>query len=114
MPTPLLLAELTSIIAFLAYGVACFCSSKLTAEFQRWGLAPIQKLTGALEVLGALGLMAGFWNPALRTLSAAGLTLMMVVAVGVRAKIRDPFLHWLPALGLLFLNLFILLSILLS
>lgn len=110
MPTPLLLAQLTSSIAFLTYGVACFSSPKLTAEFQRWGLAPIQKLTGALEVLGALGLLIGFWNPLLRTLSAAGLSLMMLIAVGVRSKMRDPFLQWLPAVILLFVNLYILLE----
>lgn len=110
MADPLLLAQLISAIAFLVYGVACFYSQKLTLEFQRWGLAWIQKLTGALEVLGALGLLVGFSNPTLRMLSAGGLSLMMLVAVGVRAKVRDPFLQWLPAVLLLLLNLYIMLG----
>ena len=110
MSYTLLIAQLVSSISFLSYGVACFWSAKLTAEFQRWGLASIQKLTGALEILGALGLAGGFMYPTLRTLSAGGLALMMVAAIVVRAKIRDPLLHWLPAIILLLLNLYIALS----
>lgn len=107
MSYSVLIAQLVSSISFFCYGVACFYSAKLTAEFQRWGLAPIQKLTGALEILGGLGLAAGFMYPTLRLLSAGGLALMMACAVLVRAKIRDPFLHWLPAVILLLLNLYI-------
>ena len=34
-------------------------------DFERFGLSHLRVLTGSLEVLGALGLMAGFWWPPL-------------------------------------------------
>lgn len=104
-PLLIITAQLLSVVAFLTYGIACFFSERLTAEFKRWGLEPIRKITGALEVLGALGLMVGFVDPTIRTLSAAGLTLMMGGAVIVRAKVGDRLVLWVPAVILFGINL---------
>lgn len=111
MPPLLLpLAQLVSIVAFLAYGLACFFSEALTAEFKRWGLGPLQRLTGGLEILGAIGLIVGFVSPTIRMMSAGGLALMMICAMFVRAKMRDPFVLWIPAVVLLAINVYIGLS----
>jgi uncharacterized membrane protein YphA (DoxX/SURF4 family) len=111
MPSKLLIvAQIASFVAFFGYGVACFFSAALIDEFKRWGLEPLRKLTGGLEVLGALGLLAGFVSPIIRTFSATGLALMMVCALFVRAKMRDRPMLWVPATVLLGLNAFIALS----
>lgn len=109
-PKFLILAQVCSIVAFLSYGTACFISSRLVAEFKRWGLEPLRKVTGGLEIAGALGLLIGFFDPIIRTLSAAGLSVMMICAVLVRAKIRDRAMLWAPAVILLLINLAIAVS----
>ena len=101
------IAQLTAILAFIIYGVACFYSSALIVEFERYGLPNLRKTTGALQILGALGLAGGFLYGPLRILSASCFALMMFVALLVRFKIRDPLLLWIPAFGLLILNLYI-------
>lgn len=62
---------------------------------------------GILEMLGALGLLAGFKIPLLMFISATGLGLLMIAALGIRIKIKDRFLQTLPALFLLCLNFYI-------
>jgi uncharacterized membrane protein YphA (DoxX/SURF4 family) len=49
---------------------------------------------GSAEVSGAIGLMI----PRLRFWAAAGLTVIMVGAVGTHLKIHDTFAHLMPAL----------------
>ncbi len=100
-------AQLVSIVAFLVYGVGCFYSKALVVEFERYRLPGLRRVTGALQVAGALGLIVGFFYEPLRILCGFCLALMMVVALLVRAKIGDPLLLWLPALSLLIVNLFI-------
>jgi len=102
-----LIAQLLSILVFLIYGAACFRSSKLVVEFERYKLSNLRKLTGALQIAGALGLLGGFIDQPLKIISALCLAAMMAVALVVRAKIGDPLLLWLPAFGLLVLNLYV-------
>jgi hypothetical protein len=101
------IAQLTSILAFLIYGSACFYSSALIVEFERYKVPDLRKTTGALQLLGALGLLGGFVYDPLRILSATCFVVMMGVALVIRARIRDPFHLWLPALGLLMVNAYI-------
>ena len=99
------LVQLGTAVAFLVYGIACFFSRALTAEFERWGLRSIQRLTGSLEILGGLGLLVGFFSPTIRCMSSSGLALMMVCALLVRAKVRDRAVLWAPAALLLVVTL---------
>ena len=96
-----------SIIAFLGYGISCFVSGVIRLEFERYRLPKLRKLTGALEIAGALGLIVGFFYEPLRVLSAASLALLMVFGVLVRFRIGDNLFQMLPALILLVLNVLV-------
>jgi hypothetical protein len=76
-------------------------------EFNRYGLRRFQKLTGVLEVLGALGLLLGLKFKILLTISAAGLALLMLLGFGVRIKIKDSFVQSFPAFFYMLLNFYI-------
>jgi len=102
------IARAASAAAFLGYGVACLASQRMDAEFKRYGLARFRRLVGALECMGALGLLAGHFSPPILVLAAAGLTLLMVLAVVTRVRIGDSLVQALPAIVLLVLNAFVL------
>ena len=97
-----------SILAFLGYGLVCLFSDHMAGEFERFGLSRFRRLTGLLEVLGGIGLLASYAIPPLAILASAGLTLLMVLGVLTRVRVRDSFLETLPALVLGALNLYIL------
>jgi len=105
------LASWVSILSFLIYGLACCLSDKLTAEFERYGVASLRRLIGTLEVMGALGQLVGLcYTSWLLPLSSSGLALLMVCALVVRLKIKDPWLASVPAIVLCLLNLSIVLD----
>lgn len=85
--------------AFLLYGVLCLVSPAMAAEFERYRLPRLRVLTALLEIAGALGLLLApnlLWQAA----AALGLCAMMVAALLVRARIRDPW-HAMLSAGLL-------------
>ncbi len=103
-------AQSVSAILFAGYGFHALLSDSMVVEFKRYGLARFRVLTGALQVLGSLGIVAGqFYHPAL-LLAAAGLTAMMVLGVITRVRIRDPLVAALPAFSLGVLNGYIFVS----
>jgi len=85
-------------MSFLFYGIGCFTSRHLQREFVRFGFSPQRKLIGLLQILGSLGLIGGYWFPPLGLAAASGLSLMMLVGVLVRIKIRDSLLKTIPAI----------------
>jgi uncharacterized membrane protein YphA (DoxX/SURF4 family) len=87
-------------ILFVVYGVACTRSEKMKAEFRRFGLSQYRILTGALEILGGLGLIAGLFEPRAGILAAGGLALLMGLVVVRRVRMHDPLTETLPALVL--------------
>ncbi|MBM4099430.1 MAG: hypothetical protein FJ260_05705 [Planctomycetes bacterium] len=101
-------ARAASVLAFLGYGVACLFSRHMDAEFKRYGLARFRRLVGALECLGALGLLAGQFSHPVLVMAAAGLALLMILAVFTRVRVGDPLVQVLPAIALLCLNAFVL------
>ena len=101
-------ARALSAIAFLFYGIACLISPRMDAEFERYGLARFRRLIGALECLGALGLVVGEINRPVLVLAAAGLTLTMLMAIATRIRIGDSLVQTLPAIVLLVMNAFVL------
>jgi len=102
------IARAASAAAFLGYGVACLVSERMDAEFRRYGLAKFRRLVGALECLGALGLLAGHFSRPVLVLAAAGLTALMVLAVATRVRIGDPLVQAMPAIVLFVVNAFVL------
>lgn len=98
-------------ISFFFYGLGCFYSPKMQEEFKRFGLSSTQrKLTGFFQVVGALGLVWGYYfMPLVGFIAAIGLSLLMGLGFGVRLKIRDNFIQSFPSLFFALLNLFVVL-----
>lgn len=98
---------LFSALSFLGYGSACLFSKSMRREFERYRLAYLRRLTGGLQLCAAIGLLTGLSVPWVGRAAAAGLALMMLVAVGVRIKIKDTLLQTIPALTYLALNAYL-------
>ncbi len=98
---------LFSAFSFLGYGAACFLSPYMKREFERYRLASRRKLVGGLQCCAAIGLLAGLGQPWMGRTAAAGLALMMLVAVGVRIQIKDTLRQTIPALIYLALNAYL-------
>ncbi len=99
---------LISSFSFFAYGVAYFVSPKMKNEFTRFGLSHLGMFTAIFQILGAIGLLVGLMLNAILLMASGGLTLMMILAIVVRIKVKDPLWAMLPALCYLFLNAYIL------
>lgn len=97
-----------SATAFLFYGVACLALDGMKRDFERFGMSRLRVLTGTLEVLGAVGLIVGYWWWApLAGASAAGLAVMMAVGIATRLRVLDSLAQTLPALVLMVMNGFV-------
>lgn len=103
-------AQGVSIVAFAWYGLGCFFSREMVAEFERYRVPQLRTLTGMLQVGGSLGMLLGYFYLPLLRLSAAGFALMMFFAVVTRLRIRDPLYAAIPAFSLFALNTFILIA----
>ena len=108
MPPTAEIAQAISIASFAWYGMSCFMSAAMVAEFDRYRLARFRSLTGVLQVAGSLGLLGGYVSRPLLLVSAGGLAAMMLLGVFVRLRIRDPLYAAIPAFAFFVLNLFIL------
>ncbi|MBA3826351.1 MAG: DoxX family protein [Ktedonobacterales bacterium] len=89
-------------LAFLAAGGGKLASAKQSVA-QRDTLRVVPwfwSMTGALEVLGALGVLIGIFVPALAALAAIGLALAMVGAVVVHFRANQPLALNIPSLVL--------------
>ncbi len=82
-------------------------SGKMADEFKRFGLPSFFNfLTGAFEIVGAIGMLIGIWIPTVALL--AGLLLggtMLAAALTLIVLARDPFKKAIPALVLFILSL---------
>ncbi len=96
-----------SIGLFLFYGFACLFFDGMVEEFERYGLSRYRRLTGSLEILGAVGLMAGYVLPGVTLLASAGLAILMLLGTATRIRVRDTPMQTLPAVVLLLVNAFI-------
>jgi uncharacterized membrane protein YkgB len=101
---------LFSALSFFGYGSACFFLTAFKGEFDRYGLGPQRTLVGALQLGAAIGLLVGLDQPWIGRAASGGLTLMMVVAVGIRIRIKDTLPRTLPALFYLALNAYLCLA----
>ncbi|WP_020571936.1 DoxX family protein [Neolewinella persica] len=102
------LATFFSGVSFIFYGAGCLTTSHMKSEFIRYGYDRQRVLTGYLQLLGAMGLLIGYWtSPWLAFGAALGLGLMMVFGFGVRLKIKDGFWASSPAFLYAVLNLYL-------
>jgi uncharacterized membrane protein YphA (DoxX/SURF4 family) len=100
-------AQAISAVGFLVYGIGCLTTKAMRAEFLRYGLPKLRVLTGVLQIAAAIGLFAGYVYPVCALIAATGLSSMMIVAIGVRWKIKDPPAGFLQALVCFLLNAFV-------
>lgn len=103
---------LFSALSFLFFGLACLFDPRLKDEFDRYGLPRYRKLTGVLQLLGATGILVGYWEVSLQIFSTLGLSCLMLLGVGVRIRIKDTFIQTLPAVFYFFLNTYLSLRLL--
>ena len=96
-----------SAISFVGYGSACFLSTYIRREFDRYGFGSQRALVGALQLGAGIGLIVGLNQPWIGRAASGGLALMMLVAVCVRIKIKDSLPQTLPALLYLALNAYL-------
>ncbi|MCU0223529.1 MAG: DoxX family protein [Acidobacteria bacterium] len=76
----------------------------LKEEFAVYGLPPwFMWVVGFLKLLCATLLIAGIWVPALAKPAAAGLAVLMLGAVVMHFKVKDPLMRALPAFTMLVL-----------
>lgn len=95
-------------ITFIIYGILCLCTDHMKVEFKRYGVSKFRSLTGALELLGGVGLIVGsFYRPVLY-FSSSGLAVLMFLGVLIRLKTKDPLIEITPAFILMIINLTIL------
>lgn len=76
-------------------------------EYDRWGYKKFRKIIASLQFFGGLGLLVGLRFSLLLTIVSALLTLMMIVAVYVRIRIKDNIINTLPAILYTILNFII-------
>ncbi|UKT65846.1 DoxX family protein [Pedobacter mucosus] len=79
----------------------------MEAEFTRYGLDKYRILVGYLQLLGGIGLLVGLKIPLILTVSAGGLSLLMLMGFLVRIKMKDSFLLSLPSFLFMILNCYI-------
>lgn len=96
-----------SIVLFMYYGMSCLVSDAMTAEFERFSLSQFRRLTGGLEVLGALGLLVGYLVPPLVLVASGGLTVLMLLGIAMRIRALDALKQTLPAAFLMMVNAYI-------
>ena len=101
-------APAISALCFLGYGTACLTTQRMRSEFLRFGLPHLRILTALLQLAAGCGLLIGYRYPVCAVFAAAGLSFMMLVAVAVRVRIKDPPSGFFQALACLLLNVFVL------
>ena len=100
----LIICVLLSSFSFIFYAVSYFVGSHMKDEFKRFNLEKLGLLVIILEIVGALGLLAGIWYKPLLLVSSAGLALLMLLGVLVRFNLKDSLWITIPALFYMGLN----------
>jgi len=76
-------------------------------DFKRFNLEKLGFFVILLEILGAVGLLAGLKYNLILLISSFGLSLMMLIGLIYRIKYKDSLLVSTPAIFYMFLNAYI-------
>jgi hypothetical protein len=79
----------------------------MQAEFKRFGLEKFGSLTAVLEIIGAIGLLVGLLYTPILLISSGGLTLLMLLGLLTRARVKDSLWISMPAFIFMLLNAYI-------
>jgi uncharacterized membrane protein YphA (DoxX/SURF4 family) len=83
-------------------------STTMVEEFAVYGLPPIAvRVVGSLKLLFATLLLVGLWVPVVTRPAALGLAALMLGAVAMHVKVKDPLEKSLPAATMLVLCLIV-------
>ena len=95
---------LISGLSFLRYGSALLFQKRLREEFTRYGIPGMRAFVGVMELLGGTAVLLGLAVAPLGAFGAAGLSVLMVLGLTVRFRIRDDWRLMVPAASLAVLN----------
>ncbi|GGN19250.1 DoxX family protein [Streptomyces fuscichromogenes] len=99
--TAVVFAVLLALVYLAAGSSKALGQDKALAQADHLGVPHgAYRLIGALEVLGAAGVVVGLWVAWLGVAAGAGLALLMVGAVGTHLRAKDPGKAVVPALVL--------------
>lgn len=80
-------------------------AQNLRAEFAAYGLPDAAfYVVGALKIAAGIALLAGLWMPVLVTPSAVVVAILMVGALAMHLKVKDPLMKSLPAFLMLLMS----------
>lgn len=83
-------------------------AANMKEEFLAYGLSEAMVyMIGGLKVLAAIGLVVSIWVPVLAVPAAATMGLLMLGAIGMHLKVKDPLSRSVPALVFFLLSLLI-------
>lgn len=83
-------------------------ANNMNEEFATYGLPGwMVQVVGFLKLTCAACLVAGIWIPVVVRPAAVGLALLMLGAVAMHVKVKDPLEKSLPALTMLVLSVFL-------
>ncbi|MDG2027669.1 MAG: DoxX family protein [Acidimicrobiales bacterium] len=100
----LLILTLGSAGAFLFYAYETLCKAAPRREYERLGMGGFREFVGALQVLGAVGALVGLVFAPVGAVATAGLTLLMLLGLRVRYRLRDTPRLMMPAAMLAAIN----------
>ncbi|MCC5834843.1 MAG: DoxX family protein [Opitutales bacterium] len=84
-------------------------ATSMREEFAAYGLpASVMLAVGGLKILSALALLAGIWLPVAVIPAASVIALLMIAAIAMHMKVKDPLVKFLPAAGVLVMTIGIL------
>ena len=80
-------------------------AQSLKEEFAAYGLPDVAfYLVGVLKIGSAIALIAGIWNESLVLPAAAVVAVLMVAALAMHTKVKDPAIKSLPAFLMLIMS----------
>jgi hypothetical protein len=97
----------SSALIFIAYGALCIFNNHMADEFKRYDLERFRILTGFLELFGGLGSIIGLYNLPIFFISTGGLSILMLLGVITRLKVKDSFSQIIPAFTLMLVNAYL-------
>jgi putative oxidoreductase len=93
-------------LGFLMFGFTKFGSKQMGDEFKRYGYpAGFRVLTGLVEVISAVLVIAGIWNDKLAAWGGLLIVVTMLGAIFTHIKIKDPTKKMMMPIILLILGL---------
>ena len=96
----------------MIYGLLSFISKEMQDEIDRWGFSNFKYFLGICQLFGGFGLLLGLKWSYLALIMSFLLCLMMLSALIVRFKIKDPLNRYLPAAFFFVINMYIFINIL--